>query len=244
MSAGRARNRADRARTGDVRTEGLHFVVVAVDGSIASAVFGPIEMLQACEPMRANLGPEHQSKITFEILSPEGASFLSSNGHRLPTDGALKDLPAGSVIFFPGFGVVPPPVLVEKLAAYRKLGAWLRRQHELGCTLSTGCNGNFLLVEAGLMQGRPVTTSRIYAELFRERYPDVELDLDSILIDRNRIVSVGGIVCGLDLMLSVIESRVSAEVARLCATGSCCSRTGIRRRCRSTSARPCSRRTR
>jgi transcriptional regulator GlxA family with amidase domain len=206
-------NRADPAKA----ARALHFVVVAVDGSVASAVLGPLEILQACGTIRANLGPEHQAKITAEILSPEGASFVSSNGRKLPTDGPLRELPPPSVVFFPGFGVVSPQALVEKLTAYAFLGDWLREQHERGCILATGCNGNFLFVEAGLMRGRPVTTSWMYAELFRERYPGVELDLNSILIDSNRVVSVGGILCGLDLMLAVIESRVSAEVARLCA---------------------------
>ena len=206
-------NRADPANTAG----GLHFVVVAVDGSVASAVFGPLEILQACAAIRTHLGPEHQAKITAEILSPEGDSFVSSNGRRLPTDGPVRAVPPQSVVFFPGFGVVSPQTLVGKLTAYAFLGDWLREQHERGCSLATGCNGNFLFAEAGLMRGRPVTTSWMYAQLFRERYPDLELDLNSILIDRNRIVSVGGILCGLDLMLAVIESRVSAEVARLCA---------------------------
>ena len=95
-------NRADPAKT----AAGLHLVVVAVDGSVASAVFGPLEILQACSAIRSNLGPEHQAKITAEILSPEGSSFASSNGHRLPTDGPLRALPPQSVVFFPGFGVV------------------------------------------------------------------------------------------------------------------------------------------
>src|SRR5262245_26373835 len=206
-------NRANSAKA----IGGLHFVVVAVDGSVASAVFGPLEILQACSAIRASLGPAHQAKITAEMLSPEGGSFVSSNGHRLPTDGPLRALPPHSVVFFPGFGAVPPHALVEKLATYAFLGEWLREQHERGCILATGCNGNFLFVEAGLMRGRPVTTSWMYAELFRERYPDVELDFNSILIDRKRVVSVGGILCWLDLMLAVLEARISAEVARLCA---------------------------
>jgi transcriptional regulator GlxA family with amidase domain len=206
-------NRADSAKPPGA----LHFAVVAVDGSVASAVFGPLEMLQACAAIQANLGPEHQATITSEVLSPEAGSFVSSNGRRLPTDGPLRALPPRSVIFFPGFGLVPPQALVGKLSAYAVLGDWLREQHERGCILATGCNGNFLFVEAGLMRGRPVTTSWMYAELFRERYPGVELDLNSILIDRNRVISVGGILCGLDLMLAVIENRISAEVARLCA---------------------------
>jgi transcriptional regulator GlxA family with amidase domain len=212
----RARNAKDCADSAKPdRT--LHFVVVAVDGSVASAVFAPVEILQACKAIQTSLGLEQQARITWEILSPEGDSFGSSNGHRLPTDGALKTLPAQSVVFFPGFGMVTPQVLIEKLATYKFLGDWLREQYARDCVLATGCNGNFLLTEAGLMQGRPVTTSWMYAELFRKRYPDVELDLNSILLDRNHVVSVGGILCGLDLMLSVIENRVGAEVARLCA---------------------------
>src|SRR5690348_11081822 len=103
-------NRADSAKT----AAGLHFVVVAVDGSVASAVLGPLELLQVCSAVRANLGPEHQAKITAEILSPEGASFVSSNGRRLPADGPLKSLPPQSVVFFPGFGAIPPQTVIEK----------------------------------------------------------------------------------------------------------------------------------
>ena len=213
MRANSADNRADLAKP----VGALHFVVVAVDGSVASAVFAPLEMLQACVAIQANLGFAQPASITWEILSPEGTSFISGNGHRLPTNGPLKPLPPHSVIFFPGFGVIPPPALPGKLDAYRTLGQWLRRQHARGCMLATGCNGNFLFVEAGLMTGRPVTTSWMYAELFRQRYPDIELDVNSILIDHNRVVSVGGILCGLDLMLAVIERHVGAEVARLCA---------------------------
>jgi transcriptional regulator GlxA family with amidase domain len=213
MSAGSARNHADAAKP----ARPAHVVVVAVDGSVASAIYAPLEMIQACSVIQATLGSEHQAKVTAEVLSPEGGTFLSSNGRRMPTDGPLRDLPQGTVIFFPGFGVIRPDALVQKLAAYASLGVWLREQHERGCILATGCNGNLLFVEAGLMQDRPVTTSWMYAELFSQRYPHVDLDLNNILIDRNRVISVGGLLCGLDLMLSIIETTVSSEVARLCA---------------------------
>jgi transcriptional regulator GlxA family with amidase domain len=128
LRASSARNRADSAKP----VGALHFVVVAVDGSVASAVFAPLEMLQACIAIQANVGFERQASITWEILSPEGMQFTSGNGHRLPTNGPLKLLPPHSVIFFPGFGVIPPPALPGKLDAYRALGLWLREQHARG----------------------------------------------------------------------------------------------------------------
>lgn len=198
------------------RGKQLNFFVVAVDGSITSTVYAPQEILNSCRAIQGNLGTPEQVQINFEVLSPEGDSFLSSCGRRMPTDGGLRDVPEGSVIFFPGFGIVAHEMLEEKLERYRFLGDWFRKQHERGCTLCTGCNGNFLFVEAGLVNNHPVTTSWLYAEMFKERYPDVELDLNTILLEHDRIISVGGILCGLDLMLAVIERFVGQEVVRLC----------------------------
>jgi transcriptional regulator GlxA family with amidase domain len=194
----------------------LHFIAVAVDGAISSAVYGPQEMLFSTTAIQASLGLPDPVTIRFEVLSPEGDSFTDSCGRQMPTDGGLKEVPGDAVIFFPGFGIIMHDELESRLDRYRHLGDWLRAQHEKGCTLATGCNGNFLLMEAGLLQDRPVTTSWLYAEMFKTRYPAAALDLNSILLDYNRVISVGGILCGLDLMLLVIEKYVGTEVARLC----------------------------
>jgi transcriptional regulator GlxA family with amidase domain len=194
----------------------LHFVVLAVDGSITSAVFAPQEILHSAIAIQGSLGMPDPVTITFEVLSPEGDSFMASCGRCMPTDGALKDVPEGSVIFFPGFGIIPHEDLSGKLEDYRFLGEWLKAQHARGCTLCAGCNGNFLFAEVGLARNCSLTTSWLYAEMFKERYPDVALDLNSILLEHDRVISVGGILCGLDLMLMVLEKFVSQEVARLC----------------------------
>lgn len=195
----------------------LHLAVVAVNGSFTTAVYAAQELMQSCRFILASLGNSDGSELVCEILSAEGDSFLDSNGRCMPADGGLKELPDNAVITFPGFGMVPEQTLPALLQQYRPLEQWLREHHGRGCTLAAGCNGNFLLTEAGLMQGRPVTTSWLYAEAYRRRYPDMELDMNSILLDFNRVISVGGILCGLDLMLYIIEQRIGLEVARHCA---------------------------
>lgn len=194
----------------------LHFVVIAVDGSVASAVFAPLEIFQACNIVQANMPHLDPVEISWEVLSPNGNSFLASSGYKLPVDGGLKDLPKDSIIFFPGFGLVSPLDLHETLEKHQDLGVWLKRQHDFGCTIAAGCAGNFLLIDAGLIKKEKVTTSWLYAELFKERYPDIELDLDSILIQHEKIISVGGLLCGLDLVLSLIQRFVHKEVAQIC----------------------------
>ncbi len=71
----------------------LHFAVIAVDGCITSAVFGPIELVEGCRRMQAGVPEIEPCAITTEILSPDGAPFLGSAGYRMPVDGALKNLP-------------------------------------------------------------------------------------------------------------------------------------------------------
>src|ERR1044071_7738808 len=85
----------------------LHFAVVAVDGSITSSVYGPIELIDACRRTQAIRPELEPCEITTEVLSPDGTSFVGSSGYRMPVDRGLVNLPRHSVIFIPGFGFPP-----------------------------------------------------------------------------------------------------------------------------------------
>jgi transcriptional regulator GlxA family with amidase domain len=202
---------------GQANMKKLHFAIIAVDGCITSAVFGPIELVEGCRRMQAAAPEIEPCAITSEILSLNGAPFLGSAGYRMPVDGALKDLPTGSVIFLPGFGLPPVSEMPALLERHAPLTKWLKRQHQAGCTIVATCTGNFLLGEADLLPGRKATTHWYYADLFRKRYPNIDLDIDTVLFEDDRVFSVGGGVCGLDAAaLAVVERWVGKEVARLC----------------------------
>ena len=194
----------------------LHFVVVAVDGCLASMVLGPIELVQACKKLQTGLPELEPCEISTEILSPDGGPYLSSSGYRLPVDGALRNLPAGAVIFFPGFGLPLVDRLPGLLEQHAAVGEWLKQRHEAGNTIAAACTGNFVLAENDLLRHKRATTYWVYADLFRERYPHIDLDLDCALIEDDRVLSVGGVVCGLDGVLAVIDRFIGREFARLC----------------------------
>ena len=194
----------------------LHFAVVAVDGTLSSAVFGPIELVQACAKLQVRTPELEPCEITSEILSPDGQPFLSASGYRLPVDGGLRDLQAGTVIFLPGFGLPQPERIPALLKQHAVLGGWLKRQHQAGNTIVANCSGSFLLAENDLFTHGKATTYWLYADLFRQRYPRIDLDPDAMLVEDERILTVGGQVCGLDAVLTVIEQSVGREFVRLC----------------------------
>ena len=116
--------------------------------------------------------------------------------------------------------VIIPPTLeapIAKQAAEPWL-EWLKEQHSTGVILSSVCAGAFLLGETGLLSKRKATTHWGYAEDFKQRFPDVELDVDRIIIEDGDIVTAGGAMAWTDLGLRMIDrflgSQVMNETAR------------------------------
>ncbi|WP_413520752.1 GlxA family transcriptional regulator [Psychrobacter glacincola] len=115
--------------------------------------------------------------------------------------------------------IIPPTLeaLIAKQAAAPWL-EWLKELHSTGVILSSVCAGAFLLGETGLLSKRKATTHWGYAESFKSRFPDVELDVDRIIIEDGDIVTAGGAMAWTDLGLRMVDrflgSQVMNETAR------------------------------
>jgi transcriptional regulator GlxA family with amidase domain len=96
---------------------------------------------------------------------------------------------------------------------------WLRQRHGEGSVLASVCGGAFLLAETGLLSERAATTHWIYADEFRDRFPDVALDTDRLIIDGGDIISAGGLMSWIDLGLKLVDRFlgpvVMAQTARM-----------------------------
>ncbi|MCA9773767.1 MAG: helix-turn-helix domain-containing protein, partial [Myxococcales bacterium] len=147
----------------------------------------------------------------------DGAPARASNGMRIDADASIRSRRAAQVVFVPGFGyagVRAVPAIVSALERARPLARWLRARHEGGAEIVAACTGVFLLAESGLLAGGAATTTWWLGDLFRARYPAVDLDLDAMLVRRGRVVCAGAAMSYLDLLLHVIESHAGADLAR------------------------------
>lgn len=102
-----------------------------------------------------------------------------------------------------------PPLSSATAAPFRD---WLREQHQSGVILCSVCAGAFLLGEAGLLNNRRVTTHWHYAEILQARFPDIQLDVDRLLIDEGNLITAGGVMSWTDLGLRLIERFMGADV--------------------------------
>jgi transcriptional regulator GlxA family with amidase domain len=82
------------------------------------------------------------------------------------------------------------------------------------------CTGAFVLAAAGLLDGRRATTHWQLADLFRRRYPHIDLDPDVLFVDDGRILTSAGAASGVDACLHLVRkdhgSRLANAVARRC----------------------------
>jgi transcriptional regulator GlxA family with amidase domain len=103
---------------------------------------------------------------------------------------------------------------VHEALADRALLACLRRLAPRVRRLASVCTGAFVLAEAGLLDGRRVTTHWSAAARLAARYPGVTVDADPIFIREGRLATSAGVTAGMDLALSFVEEDQGVQVAR------------------------------
>lgn len=103
--------------------------------------------------------------------------------------------------------VIAPPSIVmpEKMRSMQVAANWLASRHGEGATLCSVCAGAFVLAESGLVNGRRATTHWAFANALAERFPQVEVATERMVIDDGDIITAGGILAWTDLGLTLVE---------------------------------------
>jgi len=117
-------------------------------------------------------------------------------------------------------GANAPSVIVTPGSLHRLLEAaevapyarWLLDRHARGAVLASNCGGSFALAATGLLSGRAATTHWFFAEEFRQRFPDVRLEADRMVIDEGDIITAGGLMAWTDLGLRIVERLLGPSV--------------------------------
>jgi len=117
-------------------------------------------------------------------------------------------------VVIPAIGFKMPGPLQQALARpdVADAGALLREWSAAGVNCAAACIGTFVLAESGLLDGRIATTTWWLAPLFRQRYPEVELDDAHMLVSSGTVLTAGAALAHIDMALWLIR-QASPELA-------------------------------
>jgi transcriptional regulator GlxA family with amidase domain len=138
------------------------------------------------------------------MLSEHGGPMASSVGVPVVTE-QFGD---------PGFDTIMVAGAMEQIASTPAFVDFLRAASKASRRTAGICTGAFILAEAGLLDGRRVTTHWGYARELQRLYPKAKVEEDRIFIEHDHIWSSAGMTACIDLALALVESDHGVEMAR------------------------------
>lgn len=119
-------------------------------------------------------------------------------------------------VIVPALKAVTPETLLPALtrADVRQAVAQIARWQQAGARVAAACVGTFVIAEAGVLDGCQATSTWSLAPLFRQRYPQIDLDETRMLVPSERGVTAGSAMGHLDLALWLVR-QASPELAGL-----------------------------
>lgn len=93
---------------------------------------------------------------------------------------------------------------------------WIGKQYEKGSEVASICTGAFLLAETGLLNGRKCSTHWSASNIFRTKYPEVDIQSDRLITDEHGIYTNGGAYSFLQLVIYLVEKYFDKSTALYC----------------------------
>lgn len=167
------------------------------------SVCGPIDVFT--EATRRSPG---HADYAVRLLAEEPGAIRLASGVRILSDRSIHDsgAPADTLLVAGSRQLVeqrPSPVLVDRI---RRRSAEVRRYGAIG-------PGAFLLGEAGLLDGRHVTTHWEFVAALASRYPSAMVEPDRIFVRDGPLFTAAGLSAATDLALSLVEEDFGRDLA-------------------------------
>ena len=179
--------------------------LIAMDGCFGVGVVSMLDLLQTAEALREEMDPAIPP-IEVGVVGTR-PRVTTGSGVMLQTTAGLGDLSDFDVVVVCALKTFNAP---DTLAALdrpdmRRLMRATTVAAGEGVRLAAACTGSFALAEAGLLDGGRATTSWWLGPGFRARYPEVQLDLDSMVVSDERAITAGAAFGHVDLALTLLR---------------------------------------
>lgn len=195
-------------------TATLDIALLAYDDANAVDVFGPLQVFASANELLDSTPatqPRYRTRLIALNAKPEVKLATQT---RVLCDGILADLAATPPDTLLIAGGTPAPLIAQDQSLIQPLKALLPHIRRVASV----CSGAFILAATGALNQRRATTHwKRYAE-FRQRFPEVKLEIDALFTQHEKYYCSAGVTAGIDLTLQLVQEdcgqRIALETAR------------------------------
>ncbi|KUO19364.1 GlxA family transcriptional regulator [Streptomyces dysideae] len=175
--------------------------------TVLFVLFDDVQSLDVTGPLEVFVGAERHTPGSYRIRTASlgGAPVRTSGGLTVVPDGTLADAPTPHTLIVPGGK--------GTRGADPRLTDWVREHGARAERVISVCTGAILLAEAGLLDGRRVTTHWAYCGKLARDHPAIEVDPDPIFIRDGPVSTSAGVTSGIDLALALVEEDLGRDAA-------------------------------
>ncbi|SHE57109.1 GlxA family transcriptional regulator [Pedobacter caeni] len=185
----------------------LNVCLYIFDEVVPSSVTGVVDLLSGANRYMERAG----KKASFVI------HLVTEKGHQIPFNFVnpdirhqnYEDVLKADLIIIPSFSVGNDGVLMRNKAAID----WIKGMSAKGAEVASLCVGSYFLAEAGLLDGKEVTSHWAVAADMQKLYPNIRMKSDLVITDQDGVYTSGGAFSSLKLILYLIEKFCGREAA-------------------------------
>lgn len=189
--------------------------IFVYDGADHLDIAGPAEVLSLASKYKTEqLLMLYQSKLMptrpFHVctISASGQPIETHTGVRMQPDYSFTDAPELDILIIPGGSFLA----VKEVSGNREVANWIKRHLNIEYICSV-CTGSFILNEAGLLDGKRVTTHHLAADMLQRSNASLQVESKSKIVHDGHIVTSGGVTSGINMALYLVRLILGDKAA-------------------------------
>ncbi|MGG9971820.1 GlxA family transcriptional regulator [Ferruginibacter sp. SUN002] len=181
--------------------------ILILETSVPAAIVDPRYMFTAINEFYKSAG--HQPFFNVNLVGVTKEVKLLDGTITVHPDLLLKQVKKTDLILVPAISGNVNEALKKNAAVI----PWIVEQHRKGAEVASLCIGAFVLAATGLLNGKSCSTHWLFANDFRDMFPEVQLVEDKIITDQNGLYSSGGATSYWNLLLYLVEKYTTRQMA-------------------------------
>ena len=188
----------------------LRVGILVVDGCMLSSIASASDTLRVAQTLSDIRHPNSGLHLESVVFGARGQERIRTSVG-LELSGLAQPPPEDlDLLLVPGLLHRSPQDLIARVTAMQPEMELIRAMSLRGVQVAGTCSGSFLFAETGLLDGHRATCSWWLATAFRDRYPNVHLEADAMVVEDAGFLTAGG-ASSLQSLLMKLVARVGGE---------------------------------